>query len=380
MGKIVHFLIILFSFFLGFGKFDPFNTGGLYFDVLTITVLFFVAIKANLLSQFKKYKFQLFLLLLIGLLLFFLGIIYGPTIQDVNPFNLKYFAAVAVFWFLSFSFENDKLRNYSILAFSISCGVLALLYYLDFFPNVSEIRNGRLNIFGENPNSISTRMALAFIILLYFNIENPLKLSILRFGTLIFTPFLFLFVIDTGSRGSFLIMLLGGMVLLLFSDIRRGLKISLVSLIVISSSYFFYLLYDTGLYQRFQQSDLSGGREEIWSDAISIFYDFPLGTGEGGYTTEMFQRFSYLSDAHNLFLYILISGGFISFILFILFMFGLLRKSLSAFRNKKSLNITLFIFMFFLASKTGGVITYLIMWYVFAIINSYVAPSLNNTK
>lgn len=371
MEKIKAISLYLFSFFLAFGKFDPFGTNGLYFDILTAATIGIVLITSNVVKEWRKYKNQLIPLFLIGIILFFTGLLYGPTIFEKSLFNFKYFAAIIVFWTMSIIFESDKIRINSILLFSISCGVLALLYHFQFFAGVAEIHNGRLNIFGENPNSISTRMALAFIVIFYYVIENPLRSSKIRFVVLVFLPYLLLFVIETASRGSFLIMLLGAAVILLFSKVHKSVKLAIVFFAFGLGAYFSFLLYDSGLYERFQEDDVSGGRERIWANAINIFYENPIGVGEAGYTNEMFQRFSTTQDTHNLFLYILITGGVASLILYFVFLWQIFFKAFHALKINKVLNMTLFIFMLLLSAKTGGVITYLIMWYFFAVVNSF---------
>lgn len=73
------------------------------------------------------------------------------------------------------------------------------------------------------------------------------------------------------------------------------------------------------MYERFNNSDLDGGRLAIWANNLEIFYNNPLGVGEIGYTLESFEHFGMTSDTHNLFLYMLVTGGFIVFILFIFF-------------------------------------------------------------
>ncbi len=372
MNKMVFFIVILFSFFLGFGKFDPFGTGGLFFDLITFFLMLSIVIYTDVLKEFGLYKRTLFLLCSIVLLLFFTGLFYGYVLVDTSVFNFKFLAAIIVFWFFSYVFKkNPKLCLYSIILFSLSCSLIAVLYHFGFLGSVSEIRNGRLNIFGENPNSISSRMAISFLVLIYIIIENPLSIKYHRFFLGLALPSLFFFVIETGSRGSFLALLLGVVIIVLFSKVSKYVKIILGIISVFFIIKIFDFVKTTSLFDRLNADDVSGGREEIWSNAFMIFYDFPWGVGEGGYITEMTKRFSSQHDTHNLFIYLLVCGGWLSLLLFLFFMKELFQKVLINLRNGNSLLLVVFVFLVFLASKTGGILTYLIMWYFFAVINSF---------
>lgn len=374
MNKVVQVLTLIFSFFLGFGKYDPFGTNGLYFDAITVVMLVSIFFSTNILKTFIRHRKNLFLLIGMGFLLFLLGVFYGSTEIEKNIFNFKYFASAIIFWFLSVSFiENKKIMYYSILLFSISCSVIALAYTFGFLNSYAEIRNGRLIIFEENPNSVSTRMAISFIISLHFIIVNPLKLKLIRLLLMVALPFLFLFIVGTSSRGSFFALGLGTLSVLYFSKISNKLKIFLAAVLLLVSISIFGFLFESTLFERLTNADLTGGREEIWKSSIQIFYDYPFGVGENGYLHQMNMRYGMTSDTHNLFLYLIISGGFISLALFIVFLLNLFKKSLHELKKGDSLFIIIFIFFCFLMSKTGGVLTYLVMWYFFAVINSSVS-------
>lgn len=372
MNKAVYFLIVLFSFFLGFGKFDPFGTGGLFFDLITLFLMITIAFYTDVLKEIGLYKKILMALCSIVMLFFITGLLYGYAYVDVNLFNFKFLSAIIIFWFLSYVFKkNPKLCLYSIILFSLSCSLIAILYNFSFLNSVSEIRNGRLYIFEENPNSISSRMAIAFVVLTYIIIENPLNLKFYRFFLGLALPSLFLFVVETGSRGSFMALFLGVGLIVFFSNVNKYIKFFLGIVSAFLLKKIFDFIQTTSLFDRLNADDFSGGREEIWTNALGIFYDFPWGVGEGGYITEMTIRFSSQHDTHNLFIYLLVCGGWISLLLFLFFLKELFQKVLINLKNGNSLLLIIFVFLVFLASKTGGVITYLIMWYFFAVINSF---------
>ena len=363
-----HLPIYLFSFFLAFGKFDPFGTNGLYFDALTLIAIFYIAVSTDVLKRIDLYKVQLFYLFSVAILFFLAGLLYGFTIVEVSYLNVKYIAAIIIFWFFTHVFRKDPILCYfSILIFSISSALIASLYSLGFLDSYALIRSSRLYLFEENPNSSSSRMAISFIVLLYFVVQNPLNFTKLRYLLFLGIPSIITFIIATGSRGSFLAIVFGIVLIVYFSSIRVVTKISLGVVSFIALLILIQSLNDTTLMERLTGSSLTGSREEIWGDALSIFYDHPWGVGEGGYLTEMMSRFSYIKDTHNFFLYILVCGGWLSLFFILLFLKDIGVYAWERIKMRESLAIIIFVFLIYLAGKTGGAMTYLIMWYFMAV-------------
>ena len=334
-------------------------------------VILTIGLSTSIIRDIKIYSNQLYILTFIGLLLFVSGIFYDGISSDAYFFNFKYFAAIIIFWFLSFYFRLfPKVGLYSVLLFALSSSLIAILYELGYLSAYVNDERGRLIIFEENPNSFSSRMAIAFIIITYIIIENPLKFGKLRFFLLAMLPSLLLIVIDTGSRGSFIGLLLGAGLMVILAKINTKYKVGLISLGVMLFFYSMQSLSTTTLIERFNKEEGIGVREKIWANSMEIFYDYPFGVGESGYYVEMENRYSQKHAPHNLFIYLLVTGGFIALILFFIFMKELFFKSFYTLKLGNSFLITIFIFLIFLASKTGGIFTYLIMWYLFAVVNS----------
>lgn len=370
--SITNYLTLIFSFFLGFGQFDPFGTNGFFFQILTVLLMLQIACFSDVLKSASKYKSELLLLFLIVLIFFFAGVIYGYSNFKLFPLNFKLILAIVIFWFLSYTFLlNKKLILYSCLAFSLSCTLIVILYSLGIVVPERDLNEGvRLILFGENPNSLSTRFTLSFIILLYITIENPLSLKKYRYVFLFALPLLFSAVLKSGSKGSFIFLLFGSGVLIMLSNIKNYVKFSLFTLGLILLIYSIPSIEESVVFWRFSNSSsLSTGRGDIWMHVLDIFFTYPFGVGEAGYLTEITKRYETI-DTHNIFLYIMVCGGFISAILFLLFLIILLRKAIRALKNKSSFQIVLLCIILLMASKTGGVLTYLVMWYFFAVINS----------
>ena len=218
--KILNLLVIFFSIFLAFGKFDPFGIGWIK-DIVTVALILFIFFVTDVIQNIKYYKYQLFLLFSIGFFIFIGDLFYGYSRFYEEFFLLKYFSAIIVFWVLSYLFIKYKEICYtSLLTFSLTNSLIVLLYFFGYLNKYINIRSGRLYIFEENPNSVSTRISIAFIILLYFIVENPKRKGKIRLLLMIPFPFLLLFIVDTGSRSSFLAVIIGSFLILLLSKIK----------------------------------------------------------------------------------------------------------------------------------------------------------------
>jgi len=374
--KIEIFIISSFSFFLAFGKFDPFGSNSLYFNILTIMsiiVIYTFSNKKNLFSS--NYVSQYVILLTISIFFLLSSIKYGKSFNTINPLNIKYILCISIYIFFSYEFSKDnKLKYYSILFFSISCGIISLFYYLGLFNNHVLFNNGRLLLFNENPNSISSRFSIGFAIL-YFNILNdPLKLGKKKYSLCIFLLPIISLIIDTGSRGSFIILIISFIFLTLLSKVK---KIYIIIFTLMIFPYIYKLIENSSMINRFEMKDITGGREIIWSITSEIAQNNIFGIGEEGYSIEMIKIINKVKDPHNIFLYILVCGGIISLLLFMIFLTILIKKSHKQLLEKNPLPLVLLILLLFLMSKTGGVLTYLIMWYFLSYINSYNSTIIN---
>ena len=370
-ATITYILVLVFSIFVGWGMFDPLGTGGLSLYIIIAVLVAYTIVSTKIIIEVGNYKRELILLFSIVGMFTVADLFYGGTHFDNLPINIKLISAIIIFWVLSYIFYlYPKLVYYSIFVFSYACFSLVVFYILGVSSSNFSEGGGRLVLFGENPNSLSARLAVAFVSLLYLFIRNPLQLKIFfKLFYILPMPFLFVLVLQTGSKGSFIILILATLVLLYFSKINTKYKILITIVIIFGYSFFLTFIENFSVYERLMSGrDISTGRYTIWKVVLDIFYDYPMGTGEAGYFDEITRRYKFV-DPHNLFLYVLVCGGALSFILLLLFFLSLLKKSFIAYKNGDVLPLILFCFMLFISAKTGGVLTYLPMWYFFAIVN-----------
>lgn len=383
--------LLIFSILLALGNWNPFapisniqdEEGG--FGLFQIySVLFVGYLFVTQFSVHKELKFQSWKKYVVGL---YLVLLLSTVYWSINEmtlatgiFFLKFFLSISLCFLLPELFiRNKKYLYYSIAIFSISCALIALFFSLGLLDDYTMISNGRVTVFGENANSTSGRITIGFIFLLYLIVRNPLEWGKKRyFLVLLFFPMLMM-IMASGSRGSFIILCFCVMLFLFLnpseSKVKKYLFLMCCLLIMgwgivkIEASHS-----DFSLFERLEASlhGESGGREALNEYALRIFEDYPLiGKGTIGFTAEMKNRFHEARTVHNLYLYVLATSGVLGFILLMSFLLSLFTKALRVVK-KEHLALVVFVFIFLLAYKTGGILTYLLMWYLFSIVITFI--------
>lgn len=366
-------LIIIFSILLSLGlfseKYFPYlkeGVIGVLFIYILVSVKNFTVFKANI-----KNAFPLFLIFFILLII---GALKPYHLDGESAFNLKFLASILFYIFLSTFFSiYPNLIQTSLVSFGIGAGLLCLLFTFNILgESAYEIRNDRLILLGENPNSLSIRISLGVLFLVWAALENGLKLSkFKRFLLLLPIPFMFNLIIISGSKGSFLLCV-GSLSLYVFLLKNVSIKLKRFVLFFASVIVFFAIsiFFESALYTRFIESELTSGRSDIWNTALDISSDNIFGVGEVGYKIEIFNSIGKIIDTHNLFIYLLVTGGVLSLLLFLFFLYVLFVRLLRSYViDRNIINLLIFFSMLFVMSKTGGVLSYLIMWYFLACVN-----------
>lgn len=386
--KVSKILLYLFSIALALGTWNPFvpyqyeveERSGLdmsqIISVLFIGSLLFVPnirIKKN---RFLKVSGVFFGVVLMSTVINSLSLMTMSTIV----FFVKFALVLLLFHVLPQLFKiSPKLFFWSAFLFSITCAILSICYSLGYLYSYVFISHGRVFFWGENPNSTSARYGIAFLLLLHVIVRNPLRWGGWRHILWLPLPFILNLIMATGSRGSFLTLLICILVYLAYLPFRsKGYKWLLAFCLPIgiyfAITYFAKTNQEYSLFERLTDSIERGedaDRGKLNKDAIQIFMDNPVyGVGIQHFQDEMLIRFHEIRTVHNLYLYVLAVSGIIGFGPFVMLLFYLLKSSYEI-RKSSSLPLTLFIYIFLLAYKTGGILTYMLMWYVFAIIIAF---------
>lgn len=386
-NKLTLITLLLFSFVLSFGVFDP--VFGINPSIGLIDIFAFLLVALGFSFNFKvlikKIDISIAYLLLLLFFLFFSSVLYGHSEHNKSVFNFKLLVMILLYVALSLQFaRNPKHIHYSLLSFSI--GVFIMVVLLNTIYSSGVINNkGRLLVFGENPNSTSARFALAAIYLVYVSIYNPFKQKFLRYLPFLMSFPIMYMVLQSGSRGSVLSLVFSLITLLYISNLKMKYKAFLSLLLIIISPYVINIFINTGSIAERLSVTISegslGAREEIWLSVLDIIITNPIvGVGEPGYFQEMTKLTGRAVDPHNLLLYILATGGVLSFVLFMLFYKKLILRTCELLRCKDILPFILLFNITLIALKTGGALTYSIMWFIFAVIASYPLPNATTKK
>ena len=294
-------------------------------------------------------------------------------------FQIKLFIDIILMILLRYLFvHNHHYINYSIICYIIFSIIIATLFIFGFLSPYTAIRSGRLYINGENPNSTSGRFVLASIFLIYMIIYNPYKWDLKRFfGVILFIP-LIAIIVASGSRGSIIILACCIVALILTCNISIKIKASLIiSLLIVLIFYYNYyfvnIVSDYSILSRFEQliNGNDAGRSMLIEEAKLLFNDSPwFGYGAKGFTEQMLQRFNERHTVHHLYYYLLATSGIIGSLPFFIFMIIYCYNSIRI-RKYQNMSLVLMLFNLLLFSKTGGVLTYALSWYLFAIVSSY---------
>jgi O-antigen ligase len=370
-------LVLLLSVLIALGNIDALVgiEGSIGFVELVLVAFVFVYFLAHPRDVLAFRRTRAHYIFIISLILSVSGLFYIGSSYELPVYNFKLLICIVFFVALCGYFARyPEQVHRSLLAFSLGAIVFAALV-LFVFPGVTTTVRGQLIVMGENPNSTSGRLAVSFIYIAAVCILNPLKVSKARFILLgASLPVLYL-IVASGSRGSLLAVLVASAVLLLYAKIKLKYKVFGMFAVVASAPYFVgYLLSQDGIADRWLSAadGDTAGRDTIWIDAIGIFLRNPIfGTGEAGYFQEIYYKQGVYIDTHNLFLYIAVCGGFVSLGLFLMFLLSLFQKARSAARAGNVFPFVLLVYVFLIASKTGGVLTYLLMWYLFALVYAF---------
>lgn len=364
--------ILLLSFFLGLGKiaYSSEGFGPIHFLVVTFIALSLINAK-KVIPQFINIKSIILFLLVIFLSIS--ELINFNVFYAVDTFNLK--LIVSIFFFIVFSDYLNRDKGFvDFILLSFSLGVVTLLLISLYFPEIGYYHKGKYMIMDENPNSTGTRFALAAVFLCYF-IVRGFRNNFILFLCLLSYLILIYFTILTGSRGSLIFLIVSSWILVLYSRRSYLFKISIFSssLFIIVAGFGLLLNMEGDIGQKWNlatEGDIAG-RDVIWDIALGVFFDNPyMGVGQSQYLYNMTSALGSAKDTHNLFIFLLSTGGIVAFSLYIIFFFYLLNRAVKTRHSDNGLRLSLWLGILILALKTGGALVYLVLWFLYAIINS----------
>lgn len=297
-----------------------------------------------------------------------------------SVFNVTLFQNIILFWLLSSQFiRTPSVLKNAFLSFILSVFMMSVLIYLGIGVerDLSEgIGNSRLSFFGNNSNTLGEYLSISIILVVYLFI-NRMKYFGKKSYWLLFTIPVFLSLVGlTGSRGALVIIIVG--ISVLFFTIKStffqkiiGLFIGSLLLIYIVNKALESEVMQKRVVESYEDGNL-GGREIIWARALNIFYYHPFtGLGATGYEREVLKVSNRFQDTHNLYLYLLVTGGIVGLCIYLIFFYVVWNSAWTSYsRHSDSIALILLFIYLFSSMKSGGFINDKFMWFLLAVIYS----------
>ena len=382
-------VVVLFSISLAFGKYNPFGVtssadedAGIGFGQL-MTVLLIPLLYINK-NKCKKLRLPFYDWKQPLVTFYFISLVIVVMLASSLTLGLivswiKLFMGVLVCVLLPYTFNDKRILHYSLFSFSIACGIICVLAVSGLLGSLVEVRNGRLLLWGENPNSTSTRWVLAVLYITNFVVFNPLNKGKYRYILLVLLLPLMMMIMMSGSRGSFIIALFCVFINIYFLGKNSPKLFFLMGILLGGLTMYLIGNFDNSSYSLFDRfntyADSSEDiRTQLMEASFTIFLSNPiLGVGQYDYLLEM-NKLGYHLYVHNLYMHVLTICGVVGFIPFAIFIIKLLCGTYKVIKEN-SIPFIILCYMLLIAYKTGGILTYLFMWFVFGVVASMV----NNT-
>ena len=337
------------------------------FVILILITLFDYLFISKYNAGFKLVRLMqlaILLIILISLINYVPGYQGGwSVIRQFAFFSLSFFSLTKLI-------KYSKVDNLTIKqVFSNSVLILSLL---GIFGVGATARDGRLFLFGMNPNIVAflAVVAFGFSFLSTLTRQNIWSRIITYLKLLSYLVVVFL----TGSRGA--ILSLGLLIFMsLFlkeKSIIRRLWYVLFSCLLLLGLYLL-VINNSLLNHRFFGSDevSDAGRVELWKTVWTIYEKSPLiGVGVFEYQSQIEAlNNDRIINTHNEFLSFLVYSGIIGLSLFLLFLYRLYKIGISNYRLTGNAEFLLIVVLIvFNIFKAGGALLSPILWALFAYI------------
>ena len=397
MKRISKYVSYFLAFLLPFGSINPFNMSSvadvdsrmseqmgftpILFAICCLMALFDTSIyKHN--RKIKKFLWPLGILF--AALASASAINSGGSYEFPLMYLLKLLAVEGGFYIMALYFmEYPKTLKISMLIYAYTCVAIMAAFYSGLLSRYSYISNGRLWIFGENPNTFSFLMSLGTIILANKFNYKPTKSKFripVKILDIIAICSLLMYIVLSGSRGSFLIVILC-MAILLFN--RKMIKKFYITIPIVvcalAAGFYYYSAHqeEISIFKRLTRAT-EDERTELQQWTFELFTEKPiLGYGVNGYKGEMMKRHHEGRDSHNVAITTLAMSGIVGFTALMVYLFYLLKISWKN-RAREMLAFVFFIDVVLMSMKTGGVLTFAMMWYSYAMVVALANPDMKS--
>lgn len=368
------YVLYVLVFSVTFENWDPFKLVGTY-SITYLTSILYIGtwiplVRSNFnVSILKKYVIPLLLFILVG---FVSAALHSGYAEELKfAYNYRVLLLIILMMLIASHISNNALLINRMLNAYIAS--IMLVFMLVSIGEGVGYENGRLLLFGENPNLLGMKAAIAFLIIVARIMDNKFSIRQLFIAVALCIP-LFSLILLSGSRGAFLSVFLGFGVLIFFKKMGFIKKLSLITLgIVLSGFLLAYVMESNDLLRgRIMRTVETGetGRNDLWVGAAQIIENnLVLGVGFPGVLPEMYKYSGRFIDPHNVFLYVLISTGLIGFCFYMIFILRVMKNQYIAYKyNGQTVYMVIYAIMLFNMFKAGGGIGKILFWFFFSVL------------
>tara|TARA_B110000003_G_scaffold272159_1_gene307528 strand:- start:5717 stop:6904 length:1188 start_codon:yes stop_codon:yes gene_type:complete len=276
------FAVYLFIFSLNFERINLFNLGT---DYLATKISVILLLSISCFNYKTNYNLRKHSYLFYPLIIYFIFFTYknyvNITANFKEYFDIPIFLNFLIFIVLTNIFtKNPRISTNGLFVLVLCTSLLSLAFLSGVGLSYLE---DRVSIFNINQNLLGFTTCISLFVLIAFILEKKIKKIFL-----ILVPFLLYLLISTGSRVSFIALILG-IIFFIFSNniysFKRKIFIIFFCLIVVVFSYSF--LENSITAQRILQTIYTGdlgGRDFLWTIIYEIFInDILTGIGKTGY-------------------------------------------------------------------------------------------------
>jgi O-antigen ligase len=373
--KPYRFAVYAFFFSLNFESLDLFGLGIDYLaSKITIVGLLLVSL-LNLRSTLRVsyLRLSLYMPLLVFFILLTIMNYLNRTADFKEYFNMPLFLNILIFVILSnLSIKYPDVILKGFLALTLGTFILSVLF--TFGVGVEQTPDDRFTIFNDNPNYVGIRSSIALLTLIYVIFYNKLKLGKNRFWFLLLFPTLILLLISTGSRVSFISLVLGIIIFIFPVTNKISLNRLIITLVSIAAFIFVWIFYlkDSVIIERLNNFLFKGdlaNRDLIWDHVIKILKNKPLfGVGKTGYDSAITQVMGSVASPHNLILELLSNTGIIGLLVFLLFLLQIIWFAIKSYFDDKDIMSFIFLIPIIGLVLIGQILDQKVAWILFSFI------------
>lgn len=264
-----------------------------------------------------------------------------PPFAEEAAWQLKVLLHLVLMSWVAFNLmKSDKIARNAILTFAMSISLVAVLQLAGISEETTNYEESiqRTTSFGFHPNNLARLLSLGLLVLVglkYGGVKDPLRLP--RLIVWVIFAVICLAIIETGSRGGLLALLIG-LSLFVFRQGGARAKLRNLAIVVAGFALVAFIAFQSTLFQSRMERAMDDGdlarREQIYPTAWKMFLERPI-VGWGGKASEfeLGTRLAHVEETsknpHNLVLYVLVATGLVGAIPMLL---GLLLTVMAAWR------------------------------------------------